>query len=91
MRPYAYFDNLRESCYTEIAMFQTVQAIYEKGVLKPLKKIALSEHKKVTLTIIDSEDIPSNLLAEAANKSKSYKFLKRKKEDIYSLSDGKPI
>ena len=68
----------------------TIQAIYEKGVLKPLHKLRLSEHKKVTIEILETEDVPARLLSEAAGKSKSFAFLKGKKEDIYTPHDGKP-
>lgn len=32
-------------------MSQTVNAIYEDGVLKPLEKLVLGEHEKVSLTV----------------------------------------
>ena len=32
-------------------MPQTIQAIYEDGVLKPLGKLALGEHEKVQITV----------------------------------------
>jgi len=70
-------------------MIHTIQAIYEEGVLKPLRKITLPEHKKVILRILDVEDISLNRISEVAYKSESYKFLKRKSENIYSLTDGK--
>ncbi|HLD79732.1 MAG: hypothetical protein A3I11_07625 [Elusimicrobia bacterium RIFCSPLOWO2_02_FULL_39_32] len=72
-------------------MKQILKAIYEKGVLKPLKKIKFPEHKELIVTIQDNDDLPSHLLTKAAEKSHSYLFLKKKGEDIYSLDDGKPI
>lgn len=42
-------------------MSQTIQAIYEDGVLKPLGKLSLGEHEKVQLTV---EPLPSYLAAE---------------------------
>jgi predicted DNA-binding antitoxin AbrB/MazE fold protein len=32
-------------------MTKTVEAIYENGVFKPVKKVKLPEHKKIKLTI----------------------------------------
>jgi len=32
-------------------MSQTIQAIYEDGVLKPLGELSLSEHEKVPVTV----------------------------------------
>jgi predicted DNA-binding antitoxin AbrB/MazE fold protein len=34
-----------------MAMSQTIEAIYEDGVLKPLGKLALGEHEKVQVTV----------------------------------------
>jgi predicted DNA-binding antitoxin AbrB/MazE fold protein len=70
---------------------KTIKAIYERGVLRPLKKIALPEHKKVTLAILESDDLPVDLICKAADKSKSFRFLKNTKENFYSLKDGKRI
>ncbi len=36
-------------------MAKTIEAIYEKGVFKPLKKVKLHEHERVKLTISPSE------------------------------------
>ena len=72
-------------------MHQTVKAIYENGVLKPLQKIMLPNHKKVLLEIIDSEDISTHILMKSAERSPSYIFLKKQAEDIYSRKDGKPL
>ena len=38
-------------------MPKTVEAIYEDGVLKPLKKIRLTEHQKVELNIFTEDEI----------------------------------
>lgn len=38
-------------------MPKTIEAVYENGVFKPLKKIRLNEHQKVELTILTEEEI----------------------------------
>lgn len=38
-------------------MPKTVEAIYENGVFKPLKKIRLTEHQKVELNIFTESEI----------------------------------
>lgn len=38
-------------------MSQVIEAIYEKGVLKPLTKINFKEHQKVKLTIPNKQSI----------------------------------
>jgi len=37
-------------------MTRSLQAIYEKGVLRPLEPLALQEHQLVTVTVSDQED-----------------------------------
>ena len=41
-------------------MEKTVQAVYEGGVLRPLKPIPLEDRQEVTVTISDEENIPRN-------------------------------
>ena len=38
-------------------MPKTIEAIYEDGVFKPLKKIRLSEHQKVELNVVTEDEI----------------------------------
>ena len=37
-------------------MTQSVRAIFEHGVLRPLEPVLLQEHQQVTLTLTDSEN-----------------------------------
>jgi len=37
-------------------MIETIAAVYEDGVFKPLQKIALPEHKRMHLLVIPEED-----------------------------------
>jgi len=37
-------------------MTRSLQAIYEKGVLRPLEPLELKEHQQVTVTVTDRED-----------------------------------
>ena len=37
-------------------MTRKLQAIYEKGVLRPLEPLALVEHQQVTVTVSDQEN-----------------------------------
>ena len=34
-------------------MTRSVQAVYEKGILRPLEPLALKEHQQVTVTVSD--------------------------------------
>lgn len=38
-------------------MHKTIDAIYEKGVIKPLEKLALPESQKIRITIDTTESI----------------------------------
>jgi hypothetical protein len=40
-------------------MTQTIRAIYENGILKPLDPIQLAEHAQVMVTVESSSAIPS--------------------------------
>jgi predicted DNA-binding antitoxin AbrB/MazE fold protein len=37
-------------------MTRSLQAVYEKGVLRPLEPLPLQEHQQVTVTVTDQED-----------------------------------
>jgi len=68
-------------------MPRTIQAIYEDGVLKPLRKLDLSEQQKVEILILE-DDLLASRIAEVAGKAGSYNFLGRSGEDIYTAEDG---
>jgi predicted DNA-binding antitoxin AbrB/MazE fold protein len=68
---------------------KTIKVIYEDGVLKPLEKLEIPEHEKVEIII--PNDIPSSTIAQSAEDSRSFDFLKEPVEDIYSLEDGEEI
>jgi predicted DNA-binding antitoxin AbrB/MazE fold protein len=72
------------------AMPRTIQAIYENGVLKPLRKLDLSEQQAVEILILE-DDLPASRIAEVAGKAGSYNFLDRSGEDIYTAEDGEGL
>lgn len=72
-------------------MKKTIKATYEKGVLRPSRKLSLPEHKEVTIRLVEPEDTSAHDISSLAAKSQSYDFLKRKGEDIYTLKDGRPV
>ncbi|MFA4640525.1 antitoxin AF2212-like protein [Pyrococcus kukulkanii] len=47
-----------------VGVVQVIEAIYEDGVLKPLKKLKLKEHSKVIIKIIDVEKILDSMVIE---------------------------
>ena len=71
-------------------MPRTIQAIYEDGVLKPLRKLDLSEQQAVEILILE-DDLPPSRIAEVAGEAGSYNFLGRSGEDIYTAEDGEGL
>lgn len=53
-------------------MVQTITAIYENGVLKPLEKIKLPNHKKIQLLIFPSEKEIPKLVKSQKNALRKY-------------------
>jgi len=71
-------------------MPQTIQAIFENGVLRPLQKLDIPEHQKLEILILE-DDLAASLIAQAAQQSGSYDFLHHPDEDIYTIKDGEGI
>lgn len=78
-------------------MLQTVDAIYENGLFRPLGDIHLPERQRVKIVFVSEDestlvdDLPAWALAALAEQSPSFAFLADPREDIYSLEDGEPI
>ena len=73
-------------------MTKLLPAVFEHGQIKPDVPLNLAEHKKVLVAIVIADNDPSGLLiAQAAQKSKSFDFLNDPREDIYSISDGEDV
>ena len=71
-------------------MPQTIQAIYENGVLRPLRKLNIPEHQRFKIFILE-DDLPVSLIARVAEQSGSYDFLHHPAEDIYTKDDGEEV
>jgi len=67
-----------------------IQAIYENGVLKPLRNLDIPERQRVEIIIL-ADDLPSSLISKIAEESGSYSFLSHPSEDIYTSRDGEGI
>lgn len=73
-------------------MMRTIRAVYEAGVLRPLKKLRLREHQPVLIAVLPlHDDISSLQIADAAAHSNSFDFLTAPAEDLYYVTDGTPI
>jgi predicted DNA-binding antitoxin AbrB/MazE fold protein len=71
-------------------MPQTIQAIYENGVLKPLRKLNIPERQRLEVLILE-DDVPASLIARIAEEGGGYDFLRHPDEDIYTMEDGEEI
>jgi predicted DNA-binding antitoxin AbrB/MazE fold protein len=71
-------------------MPQSVHAIYENGVLKPLRKLDIPEHRTLEILILE-DDLPLSLISRVAEQGGSYDFLNHAAEDIYTIDDGEAV
>lgn len=73
-------------------MTKLLNATIEQGKIKLDAPLNLAEHQKILVAIIIADNDPSGLLiAQTAQKSKSFDFLNDSREDIYSISDGENV
>jgi predicted DNA-binding antitoxin AbrB/MazE fold protein len=73
-------------------MPNSIKAIYEHGVLRPLEELDLGEQEQVEIMILKpGEEIPASALARLALAGKSFAFLEEPEEDVYTLEDGEPV
>ena len=65
----------------------------KSGLLKLDGPLAINKKQKVKVIILysEDEDIDDKDWFSSLSNNPSFSFLKNKKEDIYSLSDGKPF
>ena len=78
------------ACVKVVMMPQTIQAVYENGVLRPLRKLDIPEHQRLKIFILE-DDLPLSLVARVAEQGGSYDFLHHPAEGIYSKDDGEEI
>lgn len=69
-------------------MPKVVDAVFEKGVFKPLTKVPAREHERFKIVFYPSDEFHFLGMAE---EGRSFDFLKEEAEDIYSSQDGKEV
>jgi len=67
-----------------------VQAIYEDGVLKPLRRLDIPEHHALEILILE-DDVPLAVVGRVAEQGGSYDFLHHSDEDVYTIDDGEAV
>jgi predicted DNA-binding antitoxin AbrB/MazE fold protein len=70
---------------------RTIRAIFRDGSFKPLDPIDLPENTRLTVALLDSDDLSADAIAELARKDESWSFLNDPREDIYFESDGEAV
>ncbi len=69
----------------------TIRAIFRDGNLEPLDPIDLPENTRLTVALLDSDDLTADAIVELARNAGSFDFLGDPREDIYSESDGEAL
>ena len=70
---------------------RTIRAIFRDGNLKPLDPLDLPENTRLTVALLDSDDLSADAITELATKDRAFEFLNDPREDIYSASDGEAV
>ena len=70
---------------------KTIRAIFRDGSLKPLDPIDLPENTRVTVALLDTDDLSADAIADLARKDPAFGFLNDPREDIYDESDGEAV
>lgn len=71
-------------------MQKHIPAVYENGVFRPLTHLQLPEHQAVHL-IVEEEEECSESMETLAMQGASFDFLAGADQDVYSISDGRPL
>jgi predicted DNA-binding antitoxin AbrB/MazE fold protein len=70
---------------------QTIRAIFRDGYLQPLDPVDLPENTRLTVALLDNDDVSADAIAELARGDAAFDFLNDPREDIYSESDGEAV
>jgi predicted DNA-binding antitoxin AbrB/MazE fold protein len=70
---------------------KTIRAIFRDGAFKPLDPVDLPENTRLTVALLDSDDLSADAIAELAQQDKAFDFLNDPREDIYTESDGEAV
>jgi hypothetical protein len=70
---------------------QTIRAIFRDGNFEPLDPVDLPENTRLTVALLESDDVSADAIAELADRDGAFDFLNDPREDIYSESDGEAV
>jgi predicted DNA-binding antitoxin AbrB/MazE fold protein len=80
---------LVESWYT-CSMTQSIQAIYEHGVFRPLEPVNCTEHERVVLTVSESPQSTKTVMADAEALQRQREALAQIRSEMDSLPSEAP-
>jgi predicted DNA-binding antitoxin AbrB/MazE fold protein len=70
---------------------KTIRAIFRDGTFKPLDPVDLPENTRLTVALLDGDDLAADAIAELSQKDKAFDFLSDPREELYSESDGEAV
>lgn len=70
---------------------KTIRAIFRDGALEPLDPIDLPENTRLTVALLDGDDLAAGAIAKLSERDKAFDFLNDPREVIYSELDGEAV
>ena len=70
---------------------RTIRAIFKNGKLTPLDPVDLPEDTRLTVALLDEDDLSTDAIAQLAGNDPAFGFLNDPREDIYSETDGEAV
>ena len=64
---------------------------FKGGNLRPLEPLNLPENTRLTVAIMDEDDVSAKGIASLAEEGAAFDFLSDSREDMYSDSDGEAV
>jgi predicted DNA-binding antitoxin AbrB/MazE fold protein len=70
---------------------KTILAIFRDGSLQPLDPVDLPENTRLTVALLEADDLSAGAIAELARNDRAFDFLNDPRKDLYSESDGEAV
>jgi hypothetical protein len=70
---------------------RTIHAIVRNGNLQPIEPIGFPDNTRLTLALLESDDLSADALARVSQSGEAFDFLNDPREDIYSETDGEAV
>ena len=70
---------------------RTIHAIVRNGNLQPIEPIGLPDNTRLTLALLETDDLSADAVARVAKNGEAFDFLNDPREDVYSETDGEAV